>query len=194
MFERFTDGARRVVLLAQEEARLLQHDHIGSEHLLLALVRDGDGPAAQALAEAGVELESARTRVGTTLGMGKQPTAGHIPFTPGAKKSLELSLRESLQLRHDYIGAGHLLLGVLRNDDTACDILTDLGVDPAELLERLRQTLAESVAVPSLHTVATVDLADRLTAIEQRLNSMAKNQAAIIDRLDRLDRGVGDAE
>ena len=114
MFERFTDRARRVVVLAQEEARLLNHDYIGTEHILLGLVHEEQGVAARALTELGISLEAVRDEVRQTIGQGDSPPTGHIPFTPRAKKVLELSLREALALGHNYIGTEHILLGLLR--------------------------------------------------------------------------------
>src|SRR5438105_2998320 len=104
MFERFTDRARRVVVLAQEESRMLNHDYIGTEHILLGLIHEGEGVACRALSSLGVSLEDVRGRIRERIGMGGSAPAGHIPFTPRAKKILELSLREALQLGHSYIG------------------------------------------------------------------------------------------
>jgi ATP-dependent Clp protease ATP-binding subunit ClpC len=114
VFERFTDKARRVVVLAQEEARLLNHNYIGTEHVLLGLVREGKGVAAQALTSMGIGLEAVRGQVEKIIGQGQAAPTGHIPFTPRAKKVLELSLREALQLGHNYIGTEHILLGLVR--------------------------------------------------------------------------------
>lgn len=146
MFERFTDQARRVVVLAQEESRLLGHEHIGSHHLLLGLIREGEGDAAQALTAAGVTLDDARRQVERIVGRGQsQLRSGHIPFTPGAKKALELSLRESLQLGHDDIGTEHVLLGLLHGDDPiVAEILTGLGTDVAAVERHIAQTLAKT--------------------------------------------------
>jgi len=130
MFERFTDRARRVVVLAHEEARLLRHHYIGTEHILLGLINEGQGLAAQALESLGVSLHAARAEVRETVGEGKKAPAGHIPFTPQAKKVLELSLREALHLGHNYIGTEHILLGLLREGDgVAVQVLVRLGVD-----------------------------------------------------------------
>ena len=111
MFERFTDRARRVVVLAQEEARLLNHSYIGTEHILLGLIHEGEGVAAKALESLGISLEAVRSQVEEIIGQGGSSPSGHIPFTPRAKKVLELSLREALQLGHNYIGTEHILLG-----------------------------------------------------------------------------------
>ena len=112
MFERFTDRARRVVVLAQEEARMLEHGYIGTEHLLLGLIHEGDGVAAKALEAMGINLGAVRQQVETIIGRGQHPPAGHIPFTPRAKRVLELSWRESDQMGHRYIGTEHILLGL----------------------------------------------------------------------------------
>ena len=111
LFERFTDRARRVVVLAQEEARLLNHNYIGTEHILLGLIHEGEGVAAKALESLGISLEAVRSQVEEIIGQGGSSPSGHIPFTPRAKKVLELSLREALQLGHNYIGTEHILLG-----------------------------------------------------------------------------------
>src|SRR5207247_2361941 len=140
MFERFTDRARRVVVLAQEEARLLNHNYIGTEHILLGLIHDGEGVAAQALTSMGVSLEAVRSRVEDIIGKGGAPPSGHIPFTPRAKKVFELSLREALQLNHNYIGTEHILLGVIREGEgVAAQVLVKLGAD----LSRVRQRVIE---------------------------------------------------
>ena len=114
MFQRFTDRARRVVVLAQEEARLLHHQYVGTEHILLGLLYEAEGVAARALESLGINREAVRQQVEQTIGQGRQPPSGHIPFTPGAKKMLELSLREALALGHNYVGTEHLLLAMLR--------------------------------------------------------------------------------
>ena len=133
MFERFTDRARRVVVLAQEEARMLDHNHIGTEHILLGLIREGGGVAAKALESLGISLEAVRQQVGEIAGQGQQAPSGHIPFTPRAKKVLELSLREALQLGHNYIGTEHILLGLIREGDgVAAQVLVKLGADPSQ--------------------------------------------------------------
>ena len=136
MFERFTDRARRVVVLAQEEARMLNHDYIGTEHILLGLIREGAGVAAKALESLGISLEAVRQQVEEIIGQGQQAPSGHIPFTRRAKKVLELSLREALQLGHNYIGTEHILLGLIREGDgVAAQVLVKLGAD----LNRVRQ-------------------------------------------------------
>src|ERR1035438_636575 len=117
MFERFTDRARRVVVLAQEEARMLNHNYIGTEHLLLGLIHEGEGVAAKVLESMGISLEAVRQQVEEIVGRGKDAPSGHIPFTPRAKKVLELSLREAQILGHNYIGTEHILLGLIREGE-----------------------------------------------------------------------------
>jgi ATP-dependent Clp protease ATP-binding subunit ClpC len=182
MFERFTDRARRVVVLAQQEARMLDHNYIGTEHILLGLIREGDGVAAKALTALGISLDAMRRAVEDIIGRGAQPLpeSGHIPFTPRAKKVLEFSLREA-QLGSDYIGTEHILLGLIREGDgVAAQVLVGSGVD----LNRARQQVIELLhgrsakqASPSSGPLADDDLlsrlasfAARLDAIEQRLS------------------------
>ena len=142
MFERFTDRARRVAVLAQEEARMLHHDHIGTEHILLGLIREGEGVAAKALESLGISLEAVRQHVGEITGQGQQAPSGHIPFTPRAKKVLELSLREALQLGHNYIGTEHILLGLIREGEgVAAQVLVKLGADPSRIRQQVIQLL-----------------------------------------------------
>src|SRR5450432_4370188 len=137
MFERFTTRARHVVVLAQDESRRLNHNYIGTEHLLLGLLAEPEGVARQALDAVGVSLDQARARVEAAVGPGKKPPRGHIPFTPRAKKVLELGLREALSLRHDYIGTEHLLLGLIRErDGLGARLITQAGIDL--LLLRMR--------------------------------------------------------
>jgi hypothetical protein len=143
MFERFTDRARRVVVLAQEEARLLNHNYIGTEHLLLGLVHEGEGVAAQALTQLGVSLEAVRAEVEEVIGQGQSAPTGHIPFTPRAKKVLELSLREALELGHNYIGTEHILLGLLREGQgVGAQVLVKLGAGRDQVRQVVVQLLA----------------------------------------------------
>ncbi|HJR44184.1 MAG TPA: ATP-dependent Clp protease ATP-binding subunit [Actinomycetota bacterium] len=143
MFERFTDRARRVVVLAQEEARLLNHNYIGTEHILLGLIHEGEGVAAKALESLGISLEKVRQQVEEIIGAGQSPPSGHIPFTPRAKKVLELSLREALQLGHNYIGTEHILLGLIREGEgVAAQVLVKLGADLSRVRQQVIQLLS----------------------------------------------------
>jgi len=143
VFERFTDRARRVVVLAQEEARLLNHNYIGTEHILLGLIHEGEGVAAKALESLGISLEAVRQQVEEIIGQGGQSPSGHIPFTPRAKKVLELSLREALQLGHNYIGTEHILLGLIREGEgVAAQVLVKLGADLSRVRQQVIQLLS----------------------------------------------------
>ena len=143
LFERFTDRARRVVVLAQEEARLLNHNYIGTEHILLGLIHEGEGVAAKSLESLGISLEAVRAQVEEIIGQGGNSPSGHIPFTPRAKKVLELSLREALQLGHNYIGTEHILLGLIREGEgVAAQVLVKLGAD----LSRVRQQVIQQLS------------------------------------------------
>jgi len=170
MFERFTDRARRVVVLAQEEARMLNHNYIGTEHILLGLIHEGEGVAAKALESLGISLDAVRQQVEEIIGQGQQAPSGHIPFTPRAKKVLELSLREALQLGHNYIGTEHILLGLIREGDgVAAQVLVSLGCD----LNRARQQVIQLLhgypgKQPALLTVGE-ELGDRLALMAARL-------------------------
>ena len=142
MFERFTDRARRVVVLAQEEAGMLNHNYIGTEHLLLGLIGEGEGVAAKALQSLGISLDAVRQQVEEIIGQGQQAPSGHIPFTPRAKKVLELADREARALGHNYVGTEHLLLGLIREGDgVAAQVLVNLGAD----LNRVRQQVIQLV-------------------------------------------------
>ena len=180
MFERFTDRARRVVVLAQEEARMLNHNYIGTEHILLGLIHEGEGVAAKALESLGISLDAVRQQVEEIIGQGQQAPSGHIPFTPRAKKVLELSLREALQLGHNYIGTEHILLGLIREGDgVAAQVLVRLGADLNRTRQRVIEVLhghaqfgAEVIRVgPGGETLADrlASIATRLSAIERRL-------------------------
>ncbi len=143
MFERFTDRARRVIVLAQDEARMLNHNYIGTEHILLGLIHEAEGVGAKALESLGVSLDGVRDQVREIIGEGSQAPSGHIPFTPRAKKVLELSLREALQLGHNYIGTEHILLGLLREGEgTAVKVLSRLKVEPAEVRQEVIERLS----------------------------------------------------
>jgi ATP-dependent Clp protease ATP-binding subunit ClpC len=152
MFERFTDEARRVLVLAQEEARGLEHDFIGTEHLLLGILHHGKGPAPDALNASGVTLEAARSRIAEVVGPSGSPPRRPAPFTPRAKKTLELSLREALQLGHDHIGTEHLLLGLIREGEgvgarTMVDLAGDLSRVRQEVISRLERHEPATAAV-----------------------------------------------
>ncbi|MEA2198251.1 MAG: ATP-dependent Clp protease ATP-binding subunit ClpC [Solirubrobacteraceae bacterium] len=151
VFERFKEPARDVVVLAQDEARGLKHNYIGTEHILLGLLREEDGIAAQVLGSLGVTLEGARTQIVEIVGAGEEATPGQVPFTPGAKKVLELSLREALSLGHNYIDTEHILLGLAReNEDVANRVLLASGADT----KRLRDQVIALVPGPSLPSAA----------------------------------------
>ena len=184
MFERFTDRARRVVVLAQEEARMLNHNYIGTEHILLGLIHEGEGVAAKALESLGISLEAVRQQVEEIIGQGQQAPSGHIPFTPRAKKVLELSLRESMQLGHNYIGTEHILLGLIREGEgVAAQVLVRLGAD----LSRVRQQVIELLhGYQGKEPATTSDLDERIALAEQ-----CQRLSSEIDRLHDLLRRHG---
>jgi DNA-binding CsgD family transcriptional regulator len=195
MFERFTDRARRVVVLAQEEARMLNHNYIGTEHILVGLIHEGEGAAAKALESLGIGLEAVRQQVEEIIGQGQQAPSGPIPFTPRVKKVLELSLREALQLGHQYIGTEHILLGLIREGEgVAAQVLVKLGADLNRVRQQVIQLLhgyqvgepvygyqvGEPEGMPAAlgegellsRVTARVDAIDsRLAAIEQRVGT-----------------------
>jgi ATP-dependent Clp protease ATP-binding subunit ClpA len=181
MFERFTDRARRVVVLAQEEARMLNHNYIGTEHILLGLIHEGEGVAAKALESLGISLDAVRQQVEEIIGQGQQAPSGHIPFTPRAKKVLELSLREALQLGHNYIGTEHILLGLIREGDgVAAQVLVKLGAD----LNRVRHQVVQLVAArPPREGAPGAEVQARLDAIEGRLTAIDGLLAAVEQRV-----------
>jgi hypothetical protein len=180
MFERFTDRARRVVVLAQEEARRLNHAHIGTEHLLLGLIREGEGVAARALEALGINRAAVRREVEEIVGRGQQPPPGHIPFTPRAKKVLELSLRESNQLGHNYIGTEHILLGLLREGEgVAAQVLVKMGVDlnrvRQQVMELLRGYTGDRPSAGSRERARPPDdVLARLDSLDQRLEAIER--------------------
>jgi ATP-dependent Clp protease ATP-binding subunit ClpA len=178
VFERFTDRARRVVVLAQEEARMMNHGYIGTEHILLGLIHEGEGLAALVLDGCGVELEHVRAFVERETGHDGNPPSGHIPFTPRAKKVLELSLREALQLRHNYIGTEHILLGLIREGEgLAAHALTDAGADLADVRQRLLDRVGRgSKERPSeMFFAGGSMLSERLTRIEESLERIERH-------------------
>jgi ATP-dependent Clp protease ATP-binding subunit ClpC len=214
MFERFTDRARRVVVEAQEEARLLRHSYIGTEHLLLGLLREGGGVAAEALQRLDISLDVVRVRVGEVLGesaLAPDPSGGHIPFTPRVKKVLELSLREAIKIGDSYIGTEHILLGLLaEGDGVAVQVLTEFGADNQRIREQVtvvRQSRAGDltpIRVPLGGRPGRRDrgqvagLQARIDLLEARLSSLNTE----VDRLRELltrhgidwtDPGSGDA-
>ena len=184
MFERFTDRARRVVVLAQEEARMLDHNWIGTEHILLGLIREGEGVAAKALESLGISLDAVRQQVEEIIGRGQQPPSGHIPFTPRTKKVLELALRESQQLGHNYIGTEHILLGLIREGDgVAAQVLVKLGAD----LNRVRQQAIQLLHGRSAEEPVSARSAERelrlLPAVKTHLEALEQRLTAIEQRV-----------
>ena len=185
MFERFTDRARRVVVLAQEEARMLGHNYIGTEHILLGLIREGEGVAAKALESLGVSQEAVRQQVEVIIGQGERVVpSGHIPFTPRAKKVLELALREALQLGHNYIGTEHILLGLIREGEgVAAQVLVKLGAD----LNRVRQQVIQLLhGGPGKEPAAAVAPSETVPSTSLVLDQFGRNltQGAREGKLD----------
>ena len=193
MFERFTDRARRVVVLAQEEARTFNHDYIGTEHILVGLIREDGGVAAKGLESLGIGLDAVRQQIEEIVGIGEQAPSGHVPFTPRAKKVLELSLREALQLGYDYIGTEHILLGLIREGDgVAAQVLVRLGAD----LNQVRQQVIQRShgfqgedEPESQRAVQRPGLPSRIDAMERRL-SILEQRVGIRPGLGELDREI----
>ena len=189
MFERFTDRARRVIVMAQQEARLLSHSYIGTEHLLLGLLADGGGTAAQALESLGVTLEAAREQVREMVGEGQQPQQGHIPFTPRAKRVLELSLREALNLGDDHIGTEHLLLGLLAEaDDVGAQIVARLGASPRAVREKVIE-LTGAVPDPAALEMRSWTRSARIRGVP--LSDVRELLASVDRRLSAIERHLG---
>jgi ATP-dependent Clp protease ATP-binding subunit ClpA len=198
MFERFTDRARRVIVLAQAEARLLNHNYIGTEHLLLGLLHEGQGVGALALTSLGVSLEAARAQVEEIIGQGQSAPTGHIPFTPRAKKVLELSLREAKQLGHNYIGTEHILLGLIHEGEgVAAQVLVKLGADLSLVRRQVIQLLsgyaggkaaAEQAGAPTRLVRMTVP--EELREAEEQLALVRREKEAAIDAED-FERATG---
>jgi ATP-dependent Clp protease ATP-binding subunit ClpA len=193
MFERFSDLGRRVVVLAQEEARMLNHNYIGTEHILLGLIHEGEGVAAKALESLGISLETVRSQVEEIIGQGRAAPTGHIPFTPRAKKVLELSLREALQLGHNYIGTEHILLGLVREGEgVAAQVLQKLGADLNRVRNEVIRLLQGYTGTPEGRTPAfsefnvaeSVERAERLQRIEEQARKEAE---ALGERTVRAD-------
>ena len=189
MFERFTERARRVVVHAQDEARELRHNYIGTEHLLLGLMREPDSLAAQALRELDIGQDAAREQVVEIVGRGKESPSGHIPFTPRAKKVLELSLREALQLGHNYIGTEHILLGLIREGEgVAAQVLVTLGGTLSRVRDKVLELApagaGEGTDLPEENVELVAGLrrsrsGGPLDAFMRRLDSIDKRLAAI---------------
>src|SRR5438128_6825181 len=189
MFERFTDRARRVVVLAQEEARMLNHNYIGTEHILLGLIHEGEGVAAKALESLGISLEAVRQQVEEIIGQGQAAPTGHIPFTPRAKKVLELSLREALQLGHNYIGTEHILLGLIREGEgVAAQVLQKLGAD----LNRVRQQVIHLLQGYSGEAESVMSELPVGGDPRQILPELAQQGRRARDLAERLARVLGD--
>jgi ATP-dependent Clp protease ATP-binding subunit ClpC len=197
MFERFTDRARRVVVLAQEEARLLNHNYIGTEHLLLGLVREPEGVAARALESLGISLEAVRQQVEQIIGRGQQAPSGHIPFTPRAKKVLELSLSEAHRLGHNYISTEHILLGLIREGEgVGAQVLVRLGAD----LNRFRWQVTRLVVGRDPETTGRIAvvgeagedvLLPRTVAGERWVAEVQNALTKITERLEAIERHLG---
>lgn len=178
VFERFDDGAKRVVACAREEARMLNHNYIGTEHLLLGVIHEGEGVAAKALESFGVTLESVRPQVEEIIGQGQQAPNGHIPFTPRANTVFEFSLREALMLGHSYIGTGHILLGLIREGEgVGAQVLAKLGLD----IDRVRQNVGSALGGlgDRAHHNTNDDVSTRLTKIETALQDLITRVKAI---------------
>jgi ATP-dependent Clp protease ATP-binding subunit ClpA len=197
MFERFNDQARRVIDLAQEEARALNHNYIGTEHILLGLIHEGEGVAAEALESLGISLDAVRQQVEQIVGQGQQAPSGKIPVTPRAKKVLELSLREALALGHNYIGTEHILLGLIREGDgVAAQVLVKLGGDLNRVRQRVIQLLHGYQGKMALHAGESWARGKRpglRTEIRERLELIGTQLSAIEQRVGAGPE-VGDLE
>ena len=200
MFERFTDRARRVVVLAQEEARMLYHDYIGTEHILLGLIHEGQGVAARTLESLGISLQAVRQQVEEIIGRGERPPSGYIEFTPRVKKVLDLTEREARQLGHDYIGTEHILLGLIgEGQGVAAQVLVTLGADEQRVRQQVIQVLhgyqgkeaarGGGPSGPASHGNRTppdehetrrliAELAQRVSALESRLAAIEHHPPA----------------
>jgi ATP-dependent Clp protease ATP-binding subunit ClpC len=203
MFERFTESARRVVVLAQEEGRMLDHNYIGTEHILLGLIREGDGVAARVIGSMGLTLEAAREQVEAMVGRGSAASSGHVPFTPRAKKVLELSLREALELNTTYIGTEHLLLGLMREGDGVGAQILERLADPLPTVREAVIELARSepgpggsgpdgpvtVAVSALSSAARGRNPERDIRIRALMATVTELRAAI-ESIDRRLAGI----
>jgi ATP-dependent Clp protease ATP-binding subunit ClpA len=191
MFERFTDRARRVVVLAQEEARMLDHNYIGTEHILLGLIHEGEGVAAKALESLEISLEAVRQQVEEIIGHGQQAQAGHIPFTPRAKKVLELSLREAIQLGHNYIGTEHILLGLIREGEgVAAQVLVRLGADLNRVRRQVIQLLHGARGEKPPQDIAYARIPVRGSR-QASIDEIRRGVEAIMNRLTLIERKLG---
>ena len=172
MFERFTDAARRVIVLSQQEARALGHNYIGTEHLLLGLVHEGEGVAARALRSLGVSVEAVGAQIEEIIGRGVAPPPEQVPFTPRAKKVLEHALREAMQTGREHIDTEHILLGLLREEDgVACQVLTELGAPPA----LVRRRVVELPGIGADEDVSAVEgVVESLRAENDRLRDLLR--------------------
>jgi ATP-dependent Clp protease ATP-binding subunit ClpC len=180
MFERFTDWARQVIVLAQEEARMLDHNYVGTEHILLGLIRQGEGVAAKALESLGISLDVIRQEVEEIIGRGQETPSGHIPFTPRAKKVLEFSLRESRQFGHDYIATEHILLGLVREGGgVAAQVLVKLGAD----LNLVRHEVTQLLAAAGRPLPDLAERVEQLTDEVERLRALLRQHG--IDPQDK---------
>jgi ATP-dependent Clp protease ATP-binding subunit ClpA len=205
MFERFTDRARRVVVLAQEQARMLNHNYVGPEHVLLGLIHEGRGVAAKSLTALGLSLDEVRQQVEELIGQGEQAPSGHIPFTPRAKRVLELSLREALQLGHNYIGTEHILLGILREgENAAAQTLVRMGADVNRVrpeVIRLVAPAAEAEAISlgqgpgppgkSRNPPGETRMERVAVSYDYLLTEVRNSLAAMADRLTAIERHLG---
>jgi ATP-dependent Clp protease ATP-binding subunit ClpC len=181
MFERFTDRARRVIVLAQEEARMLSHGYIGTEHLLLGLIHEGGGASGAALESLSITLDGARAQVVSIVPRGQEPLSGHIPFTPRAKKILELSLREALDLGHSSIGPEHILLGIVREGQgVANQVLANLGADGPGVRAAVMRFIQPGEAEAEEETAVRLPPDVRLVGSPAQL-------ARVMRRLDQID-------
>jgi ATP-dependent Clp protease ATP-binding subunit ClpC len=188
MFERFTDRSRRVVVLAQEEARMLNHEYVGTEHILLGLIREDGGVAGQALESLGISADAARRQVEEIVGRGQTgPARGHLPFTPQGKKVLQLSLREAIALGHGYVGTEHILLGLIREDEgVTTRVLNGLGVDP----NTIRQQVIRLVSARQIHEEPRTGRA-RGRGKRKQLSGLRDQLDSVSWRLSALEQRVG---
>jgi Clp amino terminal domain, pathogenicity island component len=188
MFERFTDRARRIVVLARQEARQLDHDQVGTEHVLLGLLREGEGVGVKALVALGIDLQDVRQQVEGLIGHGSQAPSGRIPFTGPAKHVLELSLREALQFGHNYIGTEHILLGLIREEDgVAAQVLAGVGADAGKVRRQVILLLHGYSAAQSEQTLAPQTQARQAQSPRQTISSALTGRSR---RIDEIHQGI----